>query len=211
MFNTKTTIRNSFFAISFLVMAGLVVLLFQAYNSMKAARAEYANQERRRLQMEQEIAAIKRSLERYRKERDEFSSYLFMDRDIPAFLDEISKNAKEDQVRLLNMKTQPFAQVRVREEVMGEEWQKKRKKNVDQEKAKIENLHNILTLSAMPINIRVQGRFESLVKFLDRLQDYKQLLNVSNVVIRTISEYPLLDCSFTLSIYSLKTIAELQK
>jgi len=192
-------------------MAGLIALLFQAYHSMTAARAEYASQERRRVRMGQEIEAIKRSLERYRREREEFSSYLFLDRDIPAFLDEISRNAKEDRISLLNMKTQPFAQVQVREEIMGEEWKRKRKKETDQEKAKIENLQNILTLSAMPINIRVQGRFESLVKFLDRLQDYKQLLNVSNVVIRTIPEYPLLDCSFTLSVYSLKTIAELQK
>lgn len=208
--DNRPFLRNSLFLLAFVILAALVVRTFQVYHEMLVAKANYEKQAQLKPLLKQEIYEIKMSIERYRKERDQFAAYLFIDQDIPTFLDEISKNAKEDQVSLLEMKTQRFAQVKVDNAVMGEEWQEKRKKDPNDPQSP-EELRGILTLSAMPINIRVQGEFESLVRFLDRMQDYKQMVNVSNVEIRPTQNYPLLNCSFTLSIYSLKTIAELQK
>jgi Tfp pilus assembly protein PilO len=79
----------------------------------------------------------------------------------------------------------------------------------DQQKQ--EEIKQALTLSAMPIQVRVKGGFASFVQFLDHLQDYKQLLNIANVEIQSTTDYPLLDCQFTIRIYSLKTLAELKR
>jgi Tfp pilus assembly protein PilO len=69
---------------------------------------------------------------------------------------------------------------------------------------------NSQTLSAMPIQIKIKGAFPNLVRFLDHLQEYKQMINVSNVVIRQDRSYPLLNCEFVIRIYTLKTMEELK-
>ena len=130
---------------------------------------------------------------------------------MPAFLDQIAQYAKQAQISIVDMKTQQFFQVQVPRDIQDSARIDQRlAQQVDaQKKADEEKL--VQTLSAMPIQMRVKGTYASLVRFLDHLQEYKQLINVANVEIRAGNEYPLLDCEFVIRIYALKTMEELQR
>ena len=137
---------------------------------------------------------------------------LFDERDIPAFLDEVSKNAKQEDVRIVSMRTKKFHQVKLPKDV-----EKKRKhmmaknnKKKEEELKKLEQLESIVTLSALPISIKLKGTFASLVKFLNRLEGHKQLTNISDVEISRGREYPDIECKFVLRIYSLKSLSQYQ-
>jgi Tfp pilus assembly protein PilO len=190
-----------------LAIGGWAVQQYYSYQETKKLwsykTTELANQKA-------EIAEIEQSLKAYEEEQLEFSKLLFQERDIPAFLDEISKFAKESEVVLADMKTQKFVQVEVPKDLSDTRLGKPREGNYTAEQLEQLEETRIWTLAAMPIQIKVLGNFASLVKFLDQLQDYTQLLNISDIKISYTMNYPTLECNFTLKIYSIKTLEELK-
>lgn len=148
-----------------------------------------------------EINVIKAKIALYQEEKKEFEAYLFKEQDIPALLDDISKIAKESLVNILDMKTQGFSMVQSARRSQGNNTQ-----NVSQK----EQLKETLTLAAMPINMRIEGEFTALLTFFNSIEDFKQLVTVSQVEITSDNQYPILKCSYILKIYSLKTLAEIE-
>ncbi len=160
--------------------------------------------------LRENIAQAKNDLQDFEAEKKRLEGVLFNERDIPTFLDEVSKNAKQESVHIVSMRTKRFHQVQLPKDV------KKRRnhvlnsknKNKDEALKKIEKLERIVTLSALPIDIKLKGKFSSLVGFLNRLEAHKQLTNVSDVQIDRGRDYPQIECRFTLRIYSLKSLSE---
>ncbi len=75
-----------------------------------------------------------------------------------------------------------------------------------------EEMNRMLTLAAMPINVKISGPYVSIVNFYRHLENFKQLISISNIEIAAANNtYPVLSCDFTLKIYSLKTLEELKE
>lgn len=206
----KQTIKRIAVTVCLLVLVGLVAMLVGLYSNYSAARLDWETEKQSLADLKNEIAMIKLSIEDYKKEQEDFKKSLFQERDVPAFLDEISKYAKQASMSIVDMKTQRFYQVQVPQDI---EDVRKRNKGLDAQVAAEERRQQMaqeLTLAAMPIQIKVKGSFASFVEFINQLQDYQQLLNITNVEINSTSEYPVLDCQFTLQIYSLKTLEEMR-
>lgn len=208
---SKKNIRAVFVLISVLIIGGMSYFVFKQYTDLTKIRYQREAEKQNLISLKSEIAGIEQSIQRYKNEKDEFAKLLFNERDVPAFLDEISKYAKDSSMMIVDMKTQQFHQVAVPQEMqeMRHANTSLNKQLADQQKQ--DELKQALTISAMPIQVRVKGGFASFVQFLDHLQDYKQLLNIANVEIQTTNEYPLLDCQFTIRIYSLKTLTDLKR
>ncbi|MCM8823528.1 MAG: hypothetical protein NC822_02520, partial [Candidatus Omnitrophica bacterium] len=58
-----------------------------------------------------EIKNFEEIIYKLRKEKEEFSQYLFSDKDIASFLEKISSFAKESKVNIINMQTKNFEKV----------------------------------------------------------------------------------------------------
>ena len=196
-----------------LMIVTLILLAFVICNYL-----DYSKQQKRydeelaALEMaKKQIADLQQSIAFYEREKESFSQMLFNERDVPAFLDQISETAKQSAVNIIDMRTKHFQAVKVPEEISSSKvGSQSRKKGANQEQ--IDNkaqVKKILTLAAMPIDIKIEGEFTSLVDFLGKLEQNKQLLTITNVEINTTRDYPILDCKFTLKIYSLKNLAEL--
>ena len=207
---TQKTIRNCLIGLTLAVLLGLwggMIYQCMAYNEVGGQLDVEIN---RLSAMQKEIASIKSSIDGFKTEKEEFSKLLFNERDVPAFLDQISDHAKQASISIADMKTQQFNPVGIQKDIAeAASSSRKLDKQVQMQK-KSDELRRAATLSAMPISIRVKGTYASFVKFLDYLQEYKQLVNITNVEIR-VAEYPLLDCEFVIRIYALKNIAELQR
>ena len=194
----------------------LTLCAWGVYTYLSCLRAQQASEESQSHlgKLKKDIYEITTSMERYKKEKEEFGRLLFQEMDVPAFLDGISRFAEESFVNVVDMRTQKFAAVEIPKEVLAGMsdldkkliGDKKEQKETNQEKIK-----EIATLAAMPIRINVKGTYEAIVNFLVYLEGYKQLLTLSNVEIVSGREYPTLDCGFTLRLYSLKTLGELNQ
>ena len=189
-----------------LAVLGAVYLLYTQGVGLSEVQHQADEAENHRIAKKKEIDTIRDRLENFDREKKELSRYLFEERDIPAFLDQISQYAKQTEVGIVNMQTRSFQQVQV-----SDEFKKQKYGEVKQaEPISKETLDRVLTLSAMPIDIQLKGTYENVVKFLDHLQDYTQLISVSRLEMRRAGDYPILSSSFTLRIYSLKALSELK-
>lgn len=208
---SRNNVRNVFIMVCTLTIGGFGYVLFNQYTELGQVQFQFEAEKQNLNNLRSEIASIEESIGRYKKEKEDFSKLLFNERDVPAFLDEISKYAKDASTMIIDMKTQQFHRVAVPKEVEDVRHANTslNKQLADQQRQN--ELKQALTLSAMPIQVKVKAGFSSFVQFLDRLQDYKQLLNIANVEIQTTPQYPLLDCQFTIRIYSLKTLEELKR
>lgn len=188
-----------------LVMVGGTIAHF---SSLRKAEEGFRQKKAELEKLKSEIVEIQKMLDQFNKEKKEFSELLFTDRDIPAFLDQVSKFAKTADVDIVDMQTKQFYQVVIPAKNKPGYYTEE-----ERVPSKEEQIQEVLTLAAMPIDVRLKGPFGSLIKFLDHLQDYKQLVSISDVeiLLQNQTEYPLLDCKFTLRIYSLKTLEELKK
>lgn len=207
---SKRIIRNFFLFLIVASVIGLAALAVTRRAALAEIQREFNDEQKRFSALKAEIAQIESELARYEREKDDFAKMLFDERDVPAFLDEIAKYAKKSSVNIIDMKTQRFHQVRVPKDVADVRHANKNLDRQITEQQKRDEMTRAFTLSAMPIQIKIKGTFASFVQFLDQLQDYKQLLNIANVEIQTSKDYPVLECQFTIRIYSLKTLAELQ-
>lgn len=198
-----------------LVVGVLGMMLWQRTQGVKEARVRLNEQKENLSKLQQEIEQVKASIEQYKKEQEEFGKLLFDERDVPSFLDGISEFAKKTEVLINDMKTERFSEVEI-PQAMSPAVKSARARiyedfdeqaSVDQ-KAKFKEM---ITLAAMPIRIKVSGPFEALGNFLNYLDNYRQLVSVSNVSMETTYlKYPRLDCEFTLKIYSLKRLNDIK-
>lgn len=201
-----------------LVTIGLLAWGGNNYYKYREALEVKLQKEQERETLKKEIIQLNKSIELYAKETDNFAKLLFNERDVPAFLDGIAKSAKDSKVNILQMKTQKFQEVKVPDELSASASNASKLGAAAAKKTNPANnpdappdFKKILTLSAMPIHMEVEGEFESLVTFLGELEAYRQLLTVTNVEIDVQRDYPILRCKFTLRIYSLKSLEDLKE
>ncbi|MCA9406051.1 MAG: type 4a pilus biogenesis protein PilO [Candidatus Omnitrophica bacterium] len=200
--------QSGIIVICVLLTLGLFGLVAWQYSSMYKVEKALQQKVAQRDELENEIARVEEMLVKMERERRDFEKYLFQERDIPAFLDEISKFANDSLVSIIDMQTKNFRQV-----VVPTEYYQRNKKLTQAQVNQLreQQKENVLTLAAMPIQIKVEGTFSALVDFLDQLQNYEQLINISSVDIQAQKKYPKLNCNFTLSIYSLKSLEDLKR
>ncbi len=200
----------------FCVCAFIVMLLVQSFNKhldYTEVEQKWTAKKDQLAKVEANIAEFKQYIEQYETEKEEFDKYLFSEQDIPSFLDEISAYAGSTEVKIIDMKTQRFKAVTTAKGVSTPQAfiAKKRKARKTREKFKSQSdVKRILTLAAMPIKIKVEGTFSSFMEFFNYLDEFKQLITISNIEMASGREYPSLKCDFTLKIYSFKTLEELE-
>lgn len=193
-----------------ILLAGFVV---RDYLDLKATRQDWSTEAGKLATLKDKIARIKAEVAGYESEKAEFQKYLFKEQDVPAFLDSISAFAQKAEVQVVDMKTRRFRAVKTpapltesQSRLSGMKQEKKAKAEADSE----DRLKRVLTLASMPISIKTEGTFAALLEFFARFDDFAQLLTITDVQIASGRDYPVLKCSFTLTIYSLKTIEELE-
>ena len=184
------------------IFTAICLMLFGFYyQSYSQGQKRFKQKNSRLVALEKDVQNLKELLKGYKVEREKLETLLFSDRDIATFLDEIGGFAKKARVNIVDMRAQRMAVVQPPEEIarslppVNRDFaQKKEEKGP--------------TLTFMPINMNIEGRFEWLIDFLFSLEKYRQLLTLSNVDIMR-SKYPLVNCKFTLRLYSLKQIEEM--
>ncbi len=209
----KNKIKLIFTIFTVLVILGLIGFFIYNGKHYLEAKDALAQKQTELNEVKSEIAEIKQAIAKYEDEKKEFEEFLFKEQDIPAFLDSISKKAKDTAVNVTDMKTKSFRAVQ--QQVMGGNVAQQRIRNnrrsaQQQQMLEEQELQNMLTLAAMPINMKIEGEFESLLQFFNSLEDIEQLITISNVEINTFNKYPQLSCKYTLKIYSLKTLSEIE-
>ncbi|MCC6759163.1 MAG: type 4a pilus biogenesis protein PilO [Candidatus Omnitrophica bacterium] len=164
------------------------------------------------MKVKHDIAEIERLMSFYNKEKAEFQKYLFQEKDIPGFLDGLSGFAQSAGINIVDMKTSKFQAVKVPEALEDSQSElARRKMTQNANELTKEEMSRMLTLAAMPITIKISGPYESIVNFYRHLEGFKQLISIGNIDIAAANNsYPTLQCDFTLKIYSLKTLEELQ-
>jgi len=211
--NTLTIERIRIMALVSFVILGAVagVILFKINESSYEVRQAFADKLEQKRELNIEIERMQESIKKYHKEISDVEPFLFDDRDVPAFLDSISQFAAGTQVTVIDMKTRQFQQVVLPREI-NESMSPLRKSRygyMGQEEKEL-TPEEIITFAAMPIQIKIRGAFESLVDFLFELDQYQQLITLSDVEIKLTKDYPVLECNFLLKIYSLKTLEDLE-
>ncbi|MCB9771849.1 MAG: type 4a pilus biogenesis protein PilO [Candidatus Omnitrophica bacterium] len=203
-------------AISVCVIAVLAIGYWTSINisALLKTRNEWINKTHELSKVKHDVAEIERLLSFYKKEKSEFQKYLFQEKDIPGFLDGLSGFAQSAGINIVDMKTNKFQEVRLPDAMKESQSELARKKldaNGNPTELSKDEMNQMLTLAAMPINIKIKGPYESIVNFYRHLENFKQLISIGNIDIATANNaYPALQCDFTLKIYSLKTLEELQ-
>lgn len=173
------------------------------YQTQKQLKAKYA----RASSLEQDIRQLTQLVQKYAQERQRFEALLFSEKDIATFLNNMSEFTKAAQVKIKEMRAQHLTVVEIPAEMasgMNPIYQKQfNQQGTDQPQGP--------TLAYLPITMVIEARFDRMVNFLIALEKYRQLLTLSNVDISRGMKYPLLDCKFTLRLYSLKQIEAVVK
>ncbi len=194
---------------------GLNGLALWQYISYIELEQELSLEKKSLFNLKEDIERTKDEIDMYEREKEEFANYLFDERDVPAFLDEISKLAKKDRINVVDMKSQRFLRVDVASRI-AQSRSRQPIRNRDNDKLtaaqrKELEIDNILTLASMSTLVQVKGTFDSIMRFLGDLQKYQQLVSIIDIQISNLREYPLLDCRFTVKIYSLTSLQELKQ
>lgn len=209
----KSKIKN--ISISICVLATLIIgyMTYLNVSAFFMTRDQWIKKTHELARIKKEVAEIERLMNFYKKEKSEFQQYLFQEKDIPGFLDGLSGFAQNAGINIVDMKTNRFQEVKVPEAL--EESQSvlaRRRLNTATPEFTKEEMQRMLTLAAMPINIKIKGPYESIVNFYRHLENFKQLISIGNIDIAAANNtYPELQCDFTLKIYSLKTLEELKE
>ena len=192
------------FALTYIVIGGFNYKnLFEVKQDWQAKNGEY-------VRLQKKIKEIKASLERFEIEKEEFQQYLFSEKDIPAFLEGISEYAYKANGNITDMKTKRFKPVKSAIGAAQAKVRGRKMKKSPSKKKSAQSKQKFLTLAAMPINIKLEGDYSDFFDFLWQLEDFKQLLTISDVeIVMREKEYPKLKCAFILKIYSLKSLKEI--
>jgi len=186
--------------VSTLIFLFLIGFSYSRYSNQKG---QLKQSQAQLLNAQEDMQNLEELLRGYKQERERFSKLLFSDRDIATFLEEFGDFAKKAQVKIMDMKVQGFREVSL--------WDEAEKSSLRYRQSsytgKKEN--EGVSLRAMLINVVVQGNFNHIMDFLLFLERYRQLLTLSNVRIQR-RTYPVLECGFNLSLYSLKQLEEIE-
>lgn len=202
----------------FLAVAGVVMLvtflaaLFNSYSEYSKAQVQWDKSRSKLTVLNEEIIKINQYIETYEKEKLAFSEYLFDEQDIPAFIDGISKYARQTNVQIVDMKTKQFKRVSVPPGASESQSQLKRNMQMKKQQQKASEQSSVQakpTLASMPIDIKLEGTYSSLLEFLNYLEGFKQLLSIGDVMISSDKEYPILQSKLSIRIYSLRNIGDL--
>lgn len=151
--------------------------------------------------LEKDVKSLNTFLARYKKDIGRFEEILFADRDIPLFLENISRASKEFQIRIVAIRALNLKMVENDDNPAST-----RQQRVSNEKKE----EDMLYLASTPFNITIIGKFRDIVNFLLSIEKYRQLLSLSNVEVK-VDSYPALKCSFRLDLYSLKTLEAIKR
>jgi len=204
-------IKKTVIFVCVIFTVALSALAYRQYIDYVRLKEKEKAQQDELVAVKAEIRQIEESLKLYEKEKEDFQQYLFSERDVPAFLEEISKHAQQSVVNVVDMKTRKFQEVKVPEDLTAQSKMGKKQKSQTQAQDSKADVNRVFTLAAMSITVKVEGVYSALIKFLGALEEYKQLITISNLEIVSGRYYPTLQCGFTLKIYSLKTLEELQQ
>jgi len=182
-----------------LIMGGVAGYYYFNYLQRKK---EVRKQQDYQLRLEKDARRLKELIKGYKEERKRFEEILFNKQDIAAFLEEVSQFAKKSKIKIVDMKTRRFSEIKVEEEIQGGA-----SPLAQRGVSSSNNKKKGAVLFSLPIEVRAEGMFSSIVNFLIFLERSRQLTTVSNINIK-MKNYPLLDCSFVLRLYSLKNIEE---
>jgi len=207
---TIERIRKTVLVTFVLLGVGAALLLVHIRLSLDASRQELSIRVDERNRLKADINRMQTAIEEYKKEIEDIQPYLFTERDVPSFLDSISQFALENDVTVIDMKTQRFQEVVLPDEIAESMRASQGRFQMRAEQEQAIPPEQIMTFAAMPIQIKIQGEFEALVDFLYAMEGYKQLITLSNVQIAVTRDYPFLECDFLLRIYSMKTLKELE-
>jgi Tfp pilus assembly protein PilO len=216
---SKLAIKKSHIIIAVVFVCFILALIFwvmQSYHSLNTTLSLLSEQKNHFEKLSKDIEQTRHSIDKMRKEQDEFKTMLFDERDVPTFLDGISSSAAKSSVHVLEIKTQQFSRVVIPKDLVETSSKLAQLKSAEDPDGtnstitKAQELTQLLTLAAMPIRIKVHGTFNSIVSFLNSIEGYRQLLTISNVEIAAQRDYPQLTCEFTLSIYSLKNFKDIK-
>ena len=207
----KKRISQLFTGLTLLTIAALIAISVHNFRLYTAAQEDFDKKQYEMEVVQEEIRLIKAKIARYEQEKAEFEAALFQEQDIPAFLDDISQMAKAAEVSITDMKTKAFREVRsVAVDTAQTRYQERKKTAAQLDRERRQKVDKIITLAAMPINMKIEGNFDSLLKFFDTMDEFQQLVTVSNVEIESGRDYPTLKCEYTLKIYSLKQLSEIE-
>ncbi|MDD5449491.1 MAG: hypothetical protein PHO42_02710 [Candidatus Omnitrophica bacterium] len=185
-------VKKTAIAVCVIFTAVLLGLAIASYYKYSARLKLFTQKNSRLIALESDVSDLQNLIQRYKNERQQLEEMLFSDKDIATFLDQISLFANNAKVAIKDMQAQQPQAVRPATQAGG--------------KASQEAAESGPVLYALPINMTVEAEFEHLMGFLISLEKYRQLLTLSDVHI-TRKTYPLLDCKFTLRLYSLKTLS----
>ena len=205
----KEVVRNIFIGICCSAIVGMASLAFVQYTRLSKIQYQREVQKEVMDSLSNEIAGIEKSMKHYQEEKASFAAQLFDERDVPAFIDEVSKYAKQLSVSVVDVTKQPFQQMQVPKDITNAGNDNHNLNRVNAENIRGSEVKQNLTVSAMVIQFRIKGKFASVVQFFEYVQDYKHLLTIVNAEMQSTAEYPLLDCQLTIRIYALKTLVEL--
>jgi hypothetical protein len=184
-------------AISILIIAAGLLVLGYSYRTFAIARAEHVKLQWALAQRQRTYKNLETLITKFQEEKQQFEEFLFTDRDVATFLDEFSQFAKESKVEVFRIRAQKQRPVPQAEK--EETSQAMRRRGKEQEGEPV-------GLLMLPMQIGVRGDFLSTVQFLIKLEQYRQLLTVSDVKIEISREgHPLLDIDFLLRLYSIST------
>lgn len=175
------------------------------YRNYSEVQKKFTRENNKLWALERDSQHLQRLIQNYKDERMRLEAMLFADKDIATFLDMISDFAKSSNIRIVDMKAQKISVVKPQTEIVSDTAIMSNKETLGKKKKETG-----LGLTSIPIKIAIEGNFERTVEFLLSLEKYRQLLTLSNVNIRR-GKYPLLNCNFTLRLYSLKQMEEIVK
>ena len=212
--STYKNIRNIMIAGYLVFVMAMATWCWLTYHKSEQSQASLEGQKARLSLLNTEIEHSRSSVDNLKADQEEFKKLLFNDRDVPAFLDGLSRSAASTAVRIIDMKTQRFSQIIIPKDISGASLAEQHRVDADYVNANTKDprqeFNNLLTLAAMPIHIQIQGSFRAIVNFLNAVENERQLLTVSNVEINRGLAYPQLDCQFILKIYSLEQLKDIK-
>ncbi len=179
-----------------LVTCGLAAGGAYYYTEYSKAQQKLLPQRQRVKELKQDISDLDVFLHRYATDISRLEKILFEDKDIPLFLEGISRASSRFSTNITEIKALSPQIV----DMEGSRIRRNRRRSSARQREP--EKQDSLTLGSSPFRIKMKGVFGDVIQALLSLQEHRQLLSVSNVVIKE-KEYPLLECSFDLDLYSL--------
>jgi Tfp pilus assembly protein PilO len=207
---TKPVSARQIQGISVVVCVLIIIVGFlffgYSYRRFAVTRAEYTKLQWTLAQRLRAYKNLETLISKFEEEKQRFETFLFTDRDVATFLDEFSQFAKESKIEIFRIRAQkqrPVPEAETRQKLPATMKRRGQSRQEQEEEP--------IGLLMLPMQIGIRGDFLSTVQFLIKLEQYRQLLTVSDVKIEISREgYPFLDTNFLLRLYSISSF-EIEK